>query len=150
MNSECDIPSPLVNFESLQENKVPHHKDTNREETTRLPVSSNHNLNRTSEPKPSVEDRIDYDEIFPRITASQRRSRLSLIIQRPPKPKEKKPIDDQPELAIPQTDPITTQKPERHVVFATEIIHEPVKESVPIKTWRERVDDILSKQVCIE
>ena len=84
-----------------------------------------------------MEDQIDYDDIFPRITASQRRSRLSLIIQRP-KPKVKKPIEDQSQVDIPPTNAPITQKSERHVAFAVEIAHEPVKESPPVRTWRER------------
>ena len=138
MNSERDIPSPLVNLESLQENRPSRHNDrsdTYRKETTRSQHSSN-------------QDQIDYEEVFPRITASQRRSKLSLIIQRP-KPKEKTPIDESlPPVDVPPTNPIPAQNPERHVAFAAEVAHEPVRESAPPKTWRERIDDILTKQVC--
>ncbi|CAF0885414.1 unnamed protein product [Rotaria sp. Silwood1] len=113
------------------------------------------------EPKLIVEDQSKHedkhssspileDESLPLITASQRRSKLSLLVHRP-KQRQKKPIHDQ----LVQThikDSSTTntnqksKKQEHHVSNFDNISHVQIKENHPLKNWRERIHGILTKK----
>ncbi|CAF3601330.1 unnamed protein product [Rotaria sordida] len=112
------------------------------------------------EPKVTIEDHSKHEdqhslsptleeEIFPPITASQRRSKLSLLVRRP-KQRQKKSIHDQ--LAQTHTtDSSSTNtnqksKQEHHVSNSDNISHFQIKEYHPLKNWRERINSILTKK----
>ncbi|CAF4052394.1 unnamed protein product [Rotaria sp. Silwood2] len=165
-NEDDDLHSPSLS---------PRHSDASNtnltsvehEDTFRQAISPDYTNNQLEkpvspllEPKLTIEDQskhedkhspspVHEEESLPFITASQRRSKLSLLVRRP-KQRQKKPIHDQ----LPQThtsDLSSTNanqksKQQQHVSYADNVSPFQIKENHPLKNWRERISSILTKK----